>query len=437
MKQNARKKSSVQLLPLAALLGLVTACDITLNSAEGQNTPAAAPSAQVLTVPDEFTAVVGRTVGQNLTPVLDSDGRWLVVYELLLLNGKEVPASVASIEVLDFNDSERVIRELTGEELLSRSAGASARPRSSEGAAVSETGAPVLQPNEAMVIFIELEFDSPEAMPDAIVHRLSGAGATNPGSREASPIQYLMVPKPLLGRDARVIGSPLAGDHWVAVNGCCSTDGAHRGSIHTVSGELFDSQRFAIDFMKIGENGMFYDGDPTEVSNWYNYGEPVYAVADATVVETLNDLDDQPVGSLPEPGSITMKTVDGNHVILDLGDGIYAFYAHLKKGSVRVKSGDVVRRGEQLGELGNSGNTSGPHLHLHLMDRASAISSDSYPYVFDDVEIKGRVDRQQWEASTIALDDVWLVNPTHAEMGETPVYPLDLDVIAFPGPVAD
>jgi hypothetical protein len=88
---------------------------------------------------------------------------------------------------------------------------------------------------------------------------------------------------------------------------------------------------------------------------------------------------------------VTIREADGNHVILRLGKGRYAFYAHLKPGSVRVKPGDRVREGEVLGQLGNSGSSTGPHLHFHVMNRPSALASNGLPYVFDRFRRAGRI----------------------------------------------
>jgi murein DD-endopeptidase MepM/ murein hydrolase activator NlpD len=63
---------------------------------------------------------------------------------------------------------------------------------------------------------------------------------------------------------------------------------------------------------------------------------------------------------------MTLETAAGNHVILSLRNGHYAFYAHLQPGSIRIKPGDRVRRGQVLGLLGNSGNSNAPHLHFHI-----------------------------------------------------------------------
>ena len=67
-----------------------------------------------------------------------------------------------------------------------------------------------------------------------------------------------------------------------------------------------------------------------------------------------------------------LRTPAGNHVVLDLGSGEYALLAHLRRGSVRVRPGQRVRRGETLGRCGNSGNSSEPHLHFHVQDRPSS-----------------------------------------------------------------
>ena len=91
-----------------------------------------------------------------------------------------------------------------------------------------------------------------------------------------------------------------------------------------------------------------------------------------------------------DPKPVTLQEADGNYVILALGKGRCAFYAHMKPDSVRVEPGDRVREGEVLGQLGNSGSSTGPHLHFQLMNRPSALASDGLPYVFDRYRLTGR-----------------------------------------------
>jgi murein DD-endopeptidase MepM/ murein hydrolase activator NlpD len=77
-------------------------------------------------------------------------------------------------------------------------------------------------------------------------------------------------------------------------------------------------------------------------------------------------------------------------VIVDIGDGRYALYAHLKPDSIEVEEGDRVTRGQELALLGNSGNTTAPHLHFHVMDAPLALGADrNLPYVFDAFDYQG------------------------------------------------
>jgi hypothetical protein len=245
-------------------------------------------------------------------------------------------------------------------------------------------------------------------------------------------MRYLAAPWDLSERTPVALGPPLAGDNWVVMNGCCSLRGAHRGAVLPVDGELRDAQRFAIDWMRIDAQGKLVNGDPARVENYVAYGQPVLAVADATVTEVLDELDDQVPGSLPDPATITVQNVDGNHVILDIGGGLYVFYAHLRKGSVRVKPGDRVRLGQELGRLGNTGNTSAPHLHLHVMTTPSALAGDGVPYVFQAFTLAGMLDADQWYAADSTLDDAYRIVTGDGRGPRRDELPLDLRIVGFP-----
>ena len=190
------------------------------------------------------------------------------------------------------------------------------------------------------------------------------------------------------------------------------------------------AQRFAIDWMQLDEAGGFVHGDPSNAHNYDSYGADVLAVGDGTVVEILNDLDDQKPGTLPDPKTITLENVDGNHVVLDLGDGVFAFYAHMQRGSVRVSSGERVKRGEVLGKLGNTGNSSAPHLHFHLMEGPSVLGSNGIPYLIDSLAIAGQIPAADFAAAT-GVEGNWSKgllrspNPRHDQ------FPLDLDIVDF------
>jgi len=132
------------------------------------------------------------------------------------------------------------------------------------------------------------------------------------------------------------------------------------------------------------------------------------------------------------PTNLTIEQADGNHVVLDLGDGRYALYAHFKPGSVRVKAGDRVSRGQVLGEVGTSGNSSEPHLHFHVMDGPSALASNGLPYRLRSFSATSR------GVSTAAFDQAIVDGrpiATEAVAGAARrerALPLDLWIVDFP-----
>jgi murein DD-endopeptidase MepM/ murein hydrolase activator NlpD len=123
--------------------------------------------------------------------------------------------------------------------------------------------------------------------------------------------------------------------------------------------------------------------------------------------------------------------VDGNHVVIDLGGGVFAFYAHLQKGSVDVAVGDRVKRGQLLGKLGNTGNTSAPHLHFHLMEGSSVLCSNGIPYVFDSFTLTGQVSLAEFATATSVEGD-WSKGLLPTPSARHKQYPLDLNIVDFP-----
>jgi murein DD-endopeptidase MepM/ murein hydrolase activator NlpD len=128
----------------------------------------------------------------------------------------------------------------------------------------------------------------------------------------------------------------------------------------------------------IGSKGRL-NGDPFVNKNYSAYGSEVLAVADAVVAAIKDGIPENVPGPTSRAVPITSETVGGNFVVLDLG-GQFAFYAHLQPGSLRVKSGDRVTRGQVIGLLGNSGNSTEPHLHFHVSTGVSPLGSEGLPY---------------------------------------------------------
>jgi Peptidase family M23 len=171
--------------------------------------------------------------------------------------------------------------------------------------------------------------------------------------------------------DAVTIGVPLAG-RWEAVS-------AGRSALVNNHWTLA-VQRDAIDIVMIVD-GRTYRGDRTHLENFLIFGQPVLAVADGRVTEAVDGYPDLPVGGT------TWHAMAGNHVVLDIGGGHYVLYGHLKQGSLRVHSGEPVERGQILGEVGDSGNSGEPHVHLQVQNKPTFDVEDrsirTYPILFD------------------------------------------------------
>ena len=97
--------------------------------------------------------------------------------------------------------------------------------------------------------------------------------------------------------------------------------------------------------MELYPDGKTYQGDPADNKNYRAYGHEIHAVADGIVTETKDGLPQNTPGAKSLAIPITLETIGGNHVITDMGNGLYAFYAHMQPGSLRVKVGDKVKSG--------------------------------------------------------------------------------------------
>jgi hypothetical protein len=277
---------------------------------------------------DEFTPVVISALTATTYSVRGTDSQQHVVYELLVINANATPATLQRIEVVDERNPSSIVATYDGQGLQSRL-------RTTAHGSVENTQ---IEYNGARLFLIDLAFDSDAAVPAQLEHRVSILGGASPSSTPKTPVplSYLVAPVSV-ERTTLEIGPPLAGKGWVAVNGCCGPDGMHRAASMTVNGKIYFAQRFAVDWMLLDRDGRFVDGDPSKVQSYPDYGADVISVADGTIVETLDTLDNQVPGRLPDPRTINIHNVDGNHIVLDLGSGFFAFYAHLQKGSVLVK----------------------------------------------------------------------------------------------------
>jgi hypothetical protein len=365
---------------------------------------------------DQFTPVVVSPLLPETQRVLGTDGQDHVVYELVFANTSQATATLTKLEVLDDRDPSAALAVYEGDTLLSR--------LRTLGDTRPET--PELAFNETRLVLLHLAFDPSAGVPHRLVHRVEVLGAASPADLTPVPLSYTVAPV-LLSPRIPVVGPPLAGQGWVAFNGCCEADGAHRNAGLPVNGQLYYAQRYAIDWVRLDAEGRLVHGDPSDVHSYTAYGADIVAAADGTIVAVRNDLEDQVPPNLPDPKTITAQTLLGNHVVQDIGHGAFAFYAHMQKGSVIVSSGDRVRRGQVLGKLGNTGNSSAPHLHFHIMAGASAIGSNGIPYVIDGFALAGQIPADASNGLEGSFNQYLFPHPIAVQRQ----FPLDLAIVDF------
>ena len=365
---------------------------------------------------DQFTPVVVSPLLHKTQRVLGTDGQDHVVYELTLTNTSHVTATLKKIEILDARDPSVALDAYEGDTLLARLF----RWENQR----AET--PQLNFDETRLFLIHLVLDPDVPMPHQLVHRIEVLGATGPG--DPTPVlQTYTVAAVRVRSSIPAIGPPLAGNGWVAINGCCEATGVHRSTGLPINGQFYYAQRYAIDWMRLDDKGRLVHGDPADVHSYTSYGADIIAVADGTIVAMRDDLEDQVPPNLPDPKTITAQTLLGNHVIQDIGDGFFAFYAHLKQGSVTVAPGDAVRRGQVVGKLGNSGNTSAPHLHFHIMAGRSAIASNGLPYVIDGFTLAGQIPPDAFTGVEGTWNEFLFPQPSAVDHQ----FPLDMAIVNF------
>lgn len=258
----------------------------------------------------------------------------------------------------------------------------------------------IFQPGESKIIYMWFPFDELSKVPSQLKHVFRFTTESDGENYKLFyPVQEVNKTPPL------IVGPPLRGSNWVAGNGL-SNGSAHRRAVNYFNGRPYFAERYAIDFVQMDAEGSTFTGDENKNSSYYAYNQDLLAVAKGKVVLVKDGIPENipHSGKLAEP--LTLNNIGGNFIILDLGNGKFASYAHLIPGSLKVKVGDFVNPGQVMAKLGNSGNSSEPHLHFHIGDKPSMLVTNGIPYGFDQFKLKAtqRVDNQVQFLKTPALN---------------------------------
>jgi hypothetical protein len=192
---------------------------------------------------------------------------------------------------------------------------------------LGEGGPGAAAPGQSLSLILDVRLPA-TARPRTLVHRITVADVPVPILANPFLAARLAVP----AEPAVVVAPPLRGPGWLDVGGCCAP-ADHRTALQPLNGQLFLGQRFAVDIPRIGPDHRFFTGPADQVTSYYAYGAPVLAAA----------------------------------------------------------AGDRVRVGQQVGQLGNSGNSDFPHLHFQVMDSPSILASEGLPFVLSAYDSPGSI----------------------------------------------
>ncbi|MGH9839030.1 MAG: M23 family metallopeptidase [Blastocatellia bacterium] len=375
--------------------------------------------------PLTLAPIVWSVLATPIYPVRGTDGRIHLVYELHASNITGAAVRVRAIEVLDAKDN-----QVTGTNRIITVDGANVTGKIRKlGGQATLTAADYTERLGALdsgLVYMDVSYAEAREVPRRIKHRF----IVSQGNGEDAVVTTVVGGLIDVSRtEAIVLAPPLKGAGWVNASGCCQIITAHRYTILPLNGSFKPPEHFAIDFIRFDAQGRSVIGDPKVLTNWHYYGAEIVSSTPGRVVEVVSNLPDQAPGQLPP--NITIETAAGNHIIIDIGQGRYALYAHMIPGSAAVSVGDFVQPGQLLGRLGNSGNSDAPHLHFQIMDAPSTLNANGLPFVFDQMQYQGRINTTLSQAEQLIFTSQPPPIDTRGSGMRVGQMPLTLDIVGF------
>lgn len=347
--------------------------------------------------------------------VIGSDGLVHLAYELHVTNiyGDTGPLKPQELDVYADDDHTPIAR-FSADDLRGMT-----RPAPAEHAPVT------IEAGKRVVVYVWLSLSKGSPLPRTLRHRMTFTTAKQ-GTELLDGVRV-----PLSAESPMLIGPPLRGGLWLAHEGPGNAHSHHWGSLVAVNGQVTIPQRYALDLVGIDSRGQVVPASVKEIgkarhTDWIGYGADVLAVADGVVRDARDgEAEHPPLSPQSEPASLTAHGLFGDYVVLEIKPGVFASYAHLQRGSVKVHVGDRVRKGQLLARVGQSGSSSAPHLHFQLSNAMTFEGSEGLPFLFDRFDLLG----PETEAQLFGQGKPWTPLPVQHRQAEMP---LDDMVIGFP-----
>jgi Peptidase family M23 len=374
--------------------------------------------------PGTAFSLLAASVPTNPMPVPGSDGQVHLAYELILTNTTSLTIRVDRLDIAD-EGSDRVLQTLEGETLA-----AGMTPLGGAPPGASADDATTLAGSAARVVWLDVPVPTPADVPATLGHRVFAAVVRpdgGPGRAFDAPIARV----PVQAGAPLVLGPPVGDGVWYLSDGCCGGESHHRRGLAAVNGQLGVPQRYAIDWFMLDDAHRAWAGDPAQLGSYRSYRQPLLAAADGVVVDAQDGLPNSQ--SLPNPPPVPpIDDTVGNHVTLRVGVGVFLLYGHMDPGSVAVSKGQAVSRGQQLGLIGTSGNSTTPHLHFQVMTTPTFFPTDSPPFVFDHYTLLGQITERIWD-DDLGLQPTGVLPfaPAPRAAARANEMPLDRTVIRF------
>ena len=338
------------------------------------------------------------------------DGRDHLAYQLEVTNLMAVPAALTAVSVRD--EQGRQLQFRTGDDLAMRvqdlGSGVITAEIAPSASAVVLMDVPIAPDRDVSAIRTSVGYSV--AQGHALPHIVERIGLDWTTVSALTPISTTPLP---------VLVPPVRGTDWVNSNAFGDPLTGHSGARMTKGTRLHANEAFAIDFIQLID-GASHTGDGTANEDYYAWGEPVVSSTAGTVISVRDGMPAIPPGAFPEDLT-SIDQAGGNSVVVKAADDVYLLYGHLQAGSIPVKPGDRVKVGQRLGLLGNSGNSTGTHLHFQVSNGPDVMNADSIPFVFDAFT----------RTATITVDAAGGPVLTQQTKRFTDVYPTTLSILSF------